>query len=124
MATNYEQAGNIIPWTNGTGSAVVSGQVVKIGQTLGVALVDIASTASGAVSLEGVYSVPKVSGAVIAQGEMMIWDDSAAAFDDNAATPAAGDVSGVAMAWEAAGDGVTTIEALFDARIGTVTAGT
>jgi predicted RecA/RadA family phage recombinase len=62
------------------------------------------------VALEGVFTVPRVSGAVIAVGEYVIWDSSAAAFDDNAATPATGDVSDGAIAFESAGNGTTTIK--------------
>ena len=121
MANNFKQPGDIITWTNG-GSAVVSGQVVRIGQILGVALVDIAGGASGAVALDGVFTVPKVSGAVIAQGEALTWDASAAAFDDNLATPATGDVTGPpAVAFQAAGNGVTSMAVKFTGVPGTVT---
>ena len=122
MASNYVQPGNIITWTNGTGTAVVSGQVVAVGQTLGVALVNIANGAAGSVAIEGVFSVPKVSAAVIAAGESLTWDVSAAAFDDNAATPATGDITGPpAIAIEAAGAGVTTLKVKFTGVPGTVT---
>lgn len=122
MADNYIQPGQVIDWTNGTGSAVTAGSVVVIGQILGVALVDIADGASGSVHIDGVFAVPKVSAAVIAAGESMVWDVSAGAFDDNAATPATGDVSGApAIAFEAAGDGVTTIAVKFTGIPGTVT---
>ncbi len=121
MANNFQQPGDVITWTNGTGAAVVSGQVVRIGNILGVALVDIASTASGSVALSGVFTVPKVSGAVIAQGESLTWDASAAAFDDNAATPATGDVTGPpAVAFQAAGNGVTSMAVKFTGVPGTV----
>jgi hypothetical protein len=71
--------------------------------------------------------VPKVSGAVIAQGESLTWDVSAGsgagAFDDNAATPASGDVTGAAaFAFEAAGAGVTSLAVFFTGVPGTVTA--
>lgn len=122
MADNYVQPGNVIEWTNGTGSAVAAGAVVKVGKILGIALVDIASTAVGAVQITGVFEVPKVSGAVIAQGENLTWDVSAVAFDDNAATPASGDVTGApAIAWEAAGNGVTSFMVKFTGVPGTVT---
>jgi predicted RecA/RadA family phage recombinase len=122
MANNYVEPGMTMTWTNGTGSAVVSGQVVKAGNILGVALVDIASTASGSIAISGVYKVPKVSGAVIAQGESLTWDVSAAAFDDNAAVPATGDVTGPpAVAFQAAGNGVTTMAVKFTGVPGTVT---
>lgn len=113
MAKNYQQPGEIIPWTNSTGSAVASGQMVKIGNILGVALGAIANGAVGNVGIEGVFSgIPKVSGAAFAQGEALIWDVSAngglGAFDDAAATPATGDVTGAAIAWAAGTDGETT----------------
>ena len=121
MARNSIADGNIINYEN-SGSAIVSGEVVAVGATLGVALVDIAATTgSGAVALEGVFTVPKVSGAVIAQGESLSWDISAGAFDDSAATAAAGDVTGAsAMAFEAAGNGVTTLAVKFTGAPGTV----
>lgn len=122
MATNYIQPGEVIEWTNGTGSAVTADSVVRVGNILGVALVDIASTATGSVQITGVFEVPKVSGAVIAQGESLTWDASAGAFDDNAATPATGDVTGApAVAWEAAGNGVTSFMVKFTGTPGTVT---
>ena len=93
MATNYVSEGDVIQWTN-AGAAVSSGDVVVIGQILGVALVDIAQNATGSVAIRGTFTVPKVSAAVIAQGEGLTWDVSAGAVDDNAATPATGDVTG------------------------------
>lgn len=113
MAKNYVGDGKVTQWTNGTGSAVASGQVVKVGNLLGVALVAIGAGAVGSVALEGVFSgVPKVSGAVFVKGEKLIFDVSAnggtGAFDDSAATPATGDVTGGAIAWEAGSDGQTT----------------
>ena len=122
MANNYTQPGDVIPWVNGSGVDKVSGQVVVVGNVLGICLVDIANDATGSVALTGVFSVPKVSAAVIAQGESLTWDASAAAFDDNAATPATGDVTGPpAVAFESAGDGATSMLVKFTGVPGTVT---
>lgn len=119
--TKLVQEGCTIDWTNGTGADVVSGQVVAIGQILGVALVDIADGEAGSVAISGVHTVPKVAGAVIAQGEALSWDASAAAFDDNQAVAAAGDITGApAVAFEAAGNGVTTIAVKLTGVPGTV----
>lgn len=120
MAKNYKQEGDVIQYT--ATANIAAGAVVKIGQILGVALVDIANGKTGSVRVDGVFTVPKVSGAVIAQGESLTWDVSAGAFDDNAATPATGDVTGAA-AWaaEAAGNGVTTLAVTFTGVPGTVT---
>lgn len=99
---------------------VTSGDVVVIGQLLGVATTDVANGAAGTACLCGVFTVPKVSGAVIAAGESLTWDVSAGAFDDNLATPAAGDITGAAaVAFEAAGNGVTTIAVRFTGAPGT-----
>ena len=120
MASNYEQPGKVVPWTNGTGSTKTSGAVVAFGNSLGVALGDIADGEAGSVQVEGVFRVPKVSAAVIAQGETLTWDASASAFDDNAATPATGDITGAAaVAFEAAGNGVTTLLVKFTGTPGT-----
>lgn len=109
MATNYQQAGEVITWTNSTGSAVAANAIVVIGHMVGIALEAIANGASGSVGVEGVYfGVPKVSAAVFTQGEKLILDVSAGAFDDSAATPAPGDITGAAVAWAAGTNGQTT----------------
>lgn len=121
MAKNFIQPGevfNFIPAAD-----LTSGQVVKMGNSLGVALTDIATGASGSVQTRGVFEVPKVTGAVIKAGESLSWDVSAGKFDDNLATPASGDVTGAAAAaFEDAGSGATTLKVLFTGVPGTVTA--
>lgn len=119
MATNYVQNGEVLAYTN-AGSAISSGDVVVIGNLVGIALTDIATDETGSVALEGVFTVPKVSAAVIAQGEKVIWDASAGAFDDSAAAPATGDVSNCCVAMEAAGNGVTSIAVKLNVGPGTV----
>lgn len=120
MTSKYVQPGEVIDYV--AGSTITSGQVVRIGNILGVALAAIANGATGSVQISGVFTVAKVSAAVIAQGESLTWDASASAFDDNLATPATGDVTGPpAVAFEAAGNGVTTIKVKFTGVPGTVT---
>lgn len=121
MSKNYVQPGATRTIANASGSAYVSGQLVVVGQQLAVCAGAIANGASGEAHFEGVFTVPKVSGAVIAHGEKVIWDASAAAFDDNAATPATGDVSNAAIAAEAAGDGVTAFDIQLANLVGSVT---
>lgn len=119
MATNYVQPGKTMTIT--AGADLTSGQVVVVGKVLCVALQAIANGATGVVATEGVFTVPKVSAAVIAQGENLTWDASAAAFDDNAAVAASGDVTGGgAVAMEAAGAGVTSFDVKFTGIPGTV----
>jgi predicted RecA/RadA family phage recombinase len=117
---NYVQKGDCMTIT--AGATITSGQVVAVGNILGVATANIANGAQGEICIRGVFTVPKVSGAVIAAGESLTWDASAAAFDDNAATPATGDITGApAVAFEAAGNGVTEIDVLFTGVPGTKT---
>lgn len=123
MSKNFNQRGAVMQLT--AAAAIASGQVVKIGNMLGVAQSALAIGETGSINLTGVYTVPKVSGAVIGKGETLTWDVSAnsgaGAFDDNAATPATGDVTGAAaVAWEAAGNGATTMQVLFTGVPGTV----
>lgn len=118
MAGNFVQPGEVLDYVASTDK--VSGQVVAVGNILGVTLAAIASGAAGPLQITGVFTVPKVSGAVIAQGENLTWDASAAAFDDNAATPAAGDITGAAaFAFESAGAGVTSLKVKFTGVPGT-----
>lgn len=121
MATNKVQEGKTLDYANSSGSAIEAGSVVVVGQQIGIAVCDIANGESGPLAMEGVFTVAKVSAAVIAAGESVIWDTSASAFDDNAATPADGDVSGCCVAWEAAGNGVTALAVKLNVGVGTVT---
>jgi predicted RecA/RadA family phage recombinase len=118
MATNFVQNGDSVNFT--AGADLSSGDVVVIGEQIGICVNDVANGASGVANMTGVFSVPKVSGAVITVGQSVIWDASAAAFDDNLATPATGDVSGACTAWESAGSGVTTIAVKLNTGKGTV----
>ena len=120
MTSKYVQPGKVFQYT--AGANISAGDVVKMGNILGVALVDIANGATGSVQIDGVFSAPKVSGAVITVGQSLTWDVSAGAFDDNAAVAASGDVTGPpAVAFESAGSGVTTLAVKFTGVPGTVT---
>lgn len=122
MAKNFIQQGEVIDFTNGGGSTIASGAVVKIGQILGIALADILVGDTGAVQIDGVFEVPKVTTAVISQGDSLLWDVSAGKFDVKSATPATGDVSGApAIAFKAGANGETTLWVKFTGVPGTVT---
>lgn len=122
MTTQYVQDGQVIDYVN-AGAAIASGDVVIVGNRIGVALVDIpATTGTGAVGFWGVFNLPAVTGAAFVQGESVNYDVSASLFDDNAAIAAAGDITLGATAWETktAGAGETVMIALSGA-VGTVT---
>lgn len=124
MTTLYRGEGDVIDYPN-TGTAISAGDVIVLGTTienmLGVALTDIAATTGvGAVGIEGVFDLPKVSGAVILAGDAVFWDASASEVDDDQATKATGDFTcGVAM--ESAGNGVTTIAVKLNGFTTTIT---
>lgn len=60
MATNFIQEGKIIQGTNGSGSDIVSGQPIILGDNglAGICLEDIANAATGSVRLQGVVDYP------------------------------------------------------------------
>ncbi len=119
MANNIVNSNDMrsIPWTNGTGSDVAAGDIVKLGgngsATLYVALVDIADGASGSLGYNCSVTAPKVSAAVFGQGEALGWDHSSLAFDDNALAAAAGDVKGPCARSEVAGANTETTCTVF-----------
>lgn len=95
---NYVDKGTTVNYTNGGGSTIASGAVVPMKHSIGIALVDIAVGATGAVQVAGKVTVPKVTAAVFEVGEKLVWDTSAGKFDDSAASPAAGDITGACVA--------------------------
>lgn len=120
MANSYVSEGAVIDYAN-AGAAISSGDVVNMNGVLGVALGDIATSATGSVMIKGIFRLPKATTAVIAQGETLVYDSSASAFDDSNATPASGDVSGIcAVAAAAAGNGETVVDVLLTGVPGTV----
>lgn len=124
MAKTLVQDNGVKLWTNGTGSTVSSGGVVVAGNMIGIALVDIANGEMGSVDFTPgrVYSgIPKVTAAVFSVGEKLIWDTSAGKFDDSAATPATGDVTGAVVAWFAGANSETTCTIMLTPGNSTVT---
>lgn len=106
MTDKYVQKGDVINYT--ASAAISAGDVVVLKHCIGIALTDIANGDTGAVAIEGVFTVPKVSAAVFVVGEKLIWDTSASAFDDSAATAATGDITGAVVAVAAGSNGQTT----------------
>jgi predicted RecA/RadA family phage recombinase len=80
MATNIiNTEGEVMPYTNGGASTIASGTLVLAGAKVGVALADIAASASGNLAMECVVSYAKGTGAGTggAQGADAYWDNSA-----------------------------------------------
>lgn len=72
---NFVSSGEVL--TVAAPAAVVSGQVVKVGQVIGVAATNAANGADVNVNMTGVYDLPKAAVA-IAQGALVYWDVAAA----------------------------------------------
>lgn len=122
MAGNHKQPGKVLDYVNTTDEVIGSGSVVVAGALLGVALVSIAPGATGAVAVDGVFSVPKVAGVAIGQGVAVVFKADAQAFTAGGAL-AVGDVSGAAaVCFSAAATADTLVDIKFTGCPGTVTA--
>ncbi|MFC6349806.1 DUF2190 family protein [Stenotrophomonas sp. CW117] len=105
MAKNYKFPGSVIDIT--AAATLTSGQAAVVGTLLAVALVDIANGSKGSAQIDGVFELPKLSTAVVANGAKLHWDVSAGEFI--VAATAAGDLENCAIAVAAAGNGATTV---------------
>lgn len=105
MAKNYSQHGNVLNYT--AGASIDSGDAVLMGDTLGVALSDATSGDEIAVQIEGVFELPKVTGAINI-GDKLDWDDSEDALGKGI-TPASGDIIGCGIAAAGAASGDETV---------------
>jgi predicted RecA/RadA family phage recombinase len=110
MTTKQYAKGDVVDYI--AAGTITNGQVVVMGHTLGVALKGGASGETIPVAIEGVFELPKVPAAVFVVGEKLIFDISAASgageFDDSAATPATGDITGGAVAMRLGANAETT----------------
>ncbi len=75
MAQNHIQPGAAMPWTNGTGAAVASGDVVDLGAAgsgmIGIAAGDIADGVQGTLFIAEVWTLPKDTAVAITQGAQL-----------------------------------------------------
>lgn len=117
---NYVQPGNVIE-VAAAAEAVAPGQVVVIGTILAVANGSAAAGEPYNATRCGVFELPKVGGAAFTQGQPLYWDATAGAFAGSG-TPAAGDVTGAAVAWGDAVSGATSALVLLPGLLGTVVA--
>jgi len=103
MTTKYVMSGDVLDYV--AGSAISAGQVLLIGVRIGVAMTAIANGATGAVAVEGVFTIAKLSTDVVAQGDLLYWDNTNSRMT---LTSAGNTLAGYAA--KAAGNGVTTVE--------------
>ena len=103
----FIQEGNIITVT--AAANIASGDGVLVGSIFGVAAADAVAGDEVEVATAGVYELPKLSTAVIAQGDRVAWDDTAKQIKP----PAVG-LYPVGVATEAAGNGTATVKVRLD----------
>lgn len=103
MTNKYIMSGEVIDYV--ATADISSGQVLLIGNRIGVALTNIANGATGAVSVKGIFVIAKLSTDVVAQGDLLYWDAGNSRLTTTASTHK---VAGFAT--KAAGNGVTTVE--------------
>ncbi len=101
---NYIQRGDIITVT--APADVKSGDPVAVGSIFGVACYDAASGTDVELNTDGVFDLPKVTTDVIAAGDRLYYDSTAAKLTNTAGT---GSKLLVGFAVTAAGNGVTTV---------------
>lgn len=67
---SYWQRGESLDYVNETGETIEAGEVVALGERVGVAATDIPPGEKGAIDVEGVYEVPKGDDAIEAGSEV------------------------------------------------------
>lgn len=95
ITAQYIGEGRSIPYTP-SGSALSAGDVVDLGDLVGIAATDIADGEQGTLLIEGEFYVPKKGSPAETwtQGEKLFWDVGTTAFTDTSSYSEA--VAGVA----------------------------
>ena len=91
-ATLYTNHADTIDYTP-SGSAVVAGDVIVLGSVVAIATHDIADGVLGSLALEGVFKVPKITGAN-AVGTLIYWDPAGNPVNGTAGSGAATSTAG------------------------------
>lgn len=115
----YQQRGEVID-VAAAAAAVAAGQIVAIGAVLAVVNHGAAQGEPFNAVRVGVFQAPKATGVAFEQGQAVMWDASAGKFAAVASTPAEGDVTGAAVAFEAAAADAETFAVLLPGTVGTV----
>ena len=103
MTTKYVMSGDTVNYV--AGSNLSAGAVVVIGVRIAVLLADIASGATGAARVQGVFNLAKLSTDVVAQGDLLYWDAGNSRLTTTASTHKT-----AGYAASASGNGVSTCE--------------
>jgi predicted RecA/RadA family phage recombinase len=101
--TTYKQTGDLVDYV--PGSNVSAGDIIVQVDLIGQVVADTASGARGALRIEGVINVPKLSSDVVAFGTVLYWDAG-----NSRATITASTHKLLGKAIAAAGNGVTRVD--------------
>lgn len=91
-------------------AARAAGAATLIGARIGVAVNDVAANATGVFRMRGVFTLPKLSTDVVAQGAVLYWDNTNLRLT---VTASGNTLAGYAFA--AAGNGVATVDCAINA---------
>lgn len=100
---NFVEKGLTFRFTAGADTA--SGDVVIVGDLVGISVTDAKSGDEGVAHAEGVYRLPKATGGAIGQGAKVYWDSA----NSNVVTAASGNTL-IGRAWNARLAGDTDID--------------
>ncbi len=103
----FIQDGNIITIT--AAANIASGEGVLVGNIFGISVMDAVAGDEVEIATVGVYELPKLSTAVIAQGDRVAWNSSTG----KVVVPATG-MFPLGVATLAAGNGTATIKVRLD----------
>ena len=117
---NLTQMGYSMAYTNTSAAAIASGDVVRVGNVLTIAAVDIPANGTGTVDFGCVFTVKCKATDTITQGMLLDWDASAKQFVADIGTAASGDVKDCALAVK--DDDGATVDALLLRSGGPLTA--
>jgi predicted RecA/RadA family phage recombinase len=110
-ALRYTDTADAIDYT--PGSAVTAGAVIVLGSMVAIATQDIAANEKGSLALEGVFVVPKITGALTV-GVPIYWDPAGnpvgGTAGSGAATGTAGALKKMGYVAEAAASGDATVK--------------
>lgn len=101
--TTYRQMGDCLDYT--PGSNVSAGDIVVTGDLVGQVVADTLANQLGALRVEGVINVPKLTTDVVVFGSTLYWDAG-----NSRATLTASTHKKIGKAVEAAGNGVTNVD--------------
>jgi predicted RecA/RadA family phage recombinase len=110
----FLQEGNVIEVTTDSSTEYSAGDVVVLGaNAVGVALVDIAKSGTGAVKLDGVYKIAADNATAFSFGDQLFWDDT-----NSELTKTATDMVAAGICVEAKAEAGTTAKVLLTQGVG------